>query len=156
MTTTNTTTQPNNHLGLRAGLSVALLIAWGFINAALRSAAPLISGDLSAQQLKNSNVSYATSQTAGFFTGQGLPFVLLLLALVLLWWKPLKNAFRNSSVPTLLLGLTVLGGSLCFAPKANAYYDPKNYPEFYTIGPSESAFAIPLVGANEDSQVKFM
>lgn len=128
----------------RAILTAVTIFLWGVANWFMNVAAPILSSELAAKQFENSNTSYAISRTAQFFTGAGLPTFLLLVVLVAIWWKPLKGVFAATAVLVLIM-----------APHANAYYDKQDWPEVYFILPHESAFYIPDVGANKESQAKF-
>jgi hypothetical protein len=108
----------------------------------------VIAGDLSVKQLDNSNVAYAESSTASWFTGTGIPAIFLLGALGCVWFKPIKSKLSTLAV------VTLLGLGSCL--NCQAYYDRLDNDEWYTIGANETAFLIPLVGANQTSQGRFM
>lgn len=146
------TTEKNNKIGLRVGLSAGLLVIWGLVNSFLHSAAPLVSGELAAQQLKNSNSSYFVSQSAGFFTGEGLPAIILVALLLTIWWAPLKRSLSTGVGVTALAVMLALSGTT----PAKAYFNVKDNEENIEILPNQSAFLIPEVGDNKDSQVAFM
>lgn len=132
---------------LRLIITGVALIGWGVINTLLNRAAPIISGNLAGKQFENSVSGYVSGQTASFFNGAGLPSIILLGILAWIWWTPLKS-FYKELISALLL---------CFiiASPAFAYYDKSDYSEDYFILPNESAFFVPDVGANKDTQAKF-
>jgi hypothetical protein len=81
------------------------------------------------------------------FSHLGIPFVLLLIVVVLIWLGPLRRFLAGAAMFVTLCGLVG-------APPAQAYYDKTDYTEAYTILPNESAFWIPDVGANKDNQAQ--
>ena len=132
----------------RGVISFALILGYGWINYVLNPIATIGAGQMASRQFESDNVSYVISQFGmDFFSHLGLPFVLLVGVLALVWWKPAKNALV--AVGVLLALFTVLPHS------ANAYYDKSDYTEPYFILPNESAFWIPDVGDNKTSQAKF-
>lgn len=61
---------------------------------------PLVSGSMAAQQLSNSNTAYVGTQVVSrIFDGTGTNGMVLALvlamALVAIWWAPVKNVFRS-------------------------------------------------------------
>ncbi len=77
------------------------------------------------------------------FNGESLQGIILVAVLAAVWWRP----FRKLFLPALLLAI--------LTPNAFAYYDKSDYAEAVFILPNESAFFIPDVGANKQSQAKF-
>jgi hypothetical protein len=137
-----------NNIVLRSIITVVIFVVWGGINHAINVAAPMISGEMAVKQLENSDWSYFSSQFAmRFFTGSPMPTLILLLVLVAIWWKPLKKVFLAAAILPILMMNT---------PNAIAYYDTKDYPEYVEIQPNQSAFLIPVAGANQDTQGQFM
>ncbi len=125
-------------------MTVAVVIVWRSVNWLLVGAAPIISAELAGKQFENSDASYMISRGAGFFTGSGMSVLFLLIALVAIWWKPLKGMFAVAVAIVLVT-----------APCAHAYYEKSDYAEAYFVLPNESAFYLPDVGANKDSQTAF-
>lgn len=110
--------------------------------------APLISGNLAGAQFDNTNTGYFAGQLATYFNGSGesvLSTFLLIGVLIAIWYSPTKK---------MLASLVVLFALLAVSP-SYAYYDQKDWTEPFFILPNESAFFIPDVGANKDSQSKF-
>jgi hypothetical protein len=138
----------NNTLRRAIATAVAVLL-YGWANLLLYPAGTIASGELAGQQLNNSNAGYVGA-TAGMriFGNIGIPAVVLLLVLVVIWWQPLRR-WCAGMFPLAMLGV------LLFAPPARAYYDKNDYTEAYTILPNESAFWIPDAGANKDNQAQF-
>ena len=58
------------------------------------------------------------------------------------------NKIRNTLLATVALAAIA-------ATPAQAYYDPKDYPEYIEIQPNQSAFAIPVVGDTKSTQTNF-
>jgi len=69
-------------------------------NTAHEIVSPLISGPMAAQQLSDSNTAYVGAQVASrMFNGSGLGIVadiVLLAALVAIWYTPIRNIFSTS------------------------------------------------------------
>ena len=131
---------------VRTMLSVLAVVIFVGVNFIGNSVSTLIVGQQAAGQLQSSDSAYIGSM-AGMQLGQhfGISFLVLFLVLGLIWLKNLKSIFG--------LGAIVLVLSFSMTP-AHAYYDKTDYTEAYTILPNETAFWIPDVGANKDTQVK--
>lgn len=110
----------------------------------------LSSGQVAGGQFENSDSTFVhTSIRLGLNTRFGvLPAVILLVVLLAIWWRPIRQRFGGRT----MVGMLIL--TLGIAP-AQAYYDKTDYTEAYTILPNESAFWIPDAGANKDSQTQF-
>jgi hypothetical protein len=131
----------------RALLTIIALVFWSVINWFLNTAAPLVSGPMATKQFDNSDQSYLVAKTGmALFTGSGLPIIVLLAVLVAIWYKPVKKAL----LPALVLGALVLSSHASYA-----FFNTKDYPEYVEILPNQSAFLVPEVGANKDSQAQF-
>ncbi len=128
-----------------------VVAGWGVFNLVSNKAAPVLSGELAVRQLENSNLDNVYSQVAmTFFTGRGLSSLLLLLVLGIIWWRPFRGLFTKAMVLAVVT-LALTGGS-----PANAYYETVDNPEWVEIQPNQTAFLIPMVGANKTSQAAFM
>ena len=143
---------------IRIILSVLAIIFYGFSNYLFNPVSTVLTGKVAGQQFNNSDVSYAKSMIGmDFFSHIGILFVLLLLVIFLIiWWKPFKQRIKYKiTLPAILLffitSLIITG----FNNHTYAYYNQTDRSEVYFILPNESAFYIPDVGANQDSQVKF-
>ena len=129
--------------------TIFAIVAYGLINFALNPVATILSGQIAGKQFENNNASYVVSQYGmNFFGNLGIPVLILLIVLAMIWWKHLKMGWAA----------IVAGMVLCMllgAPRqSNAYYDKTDWAEAYTILPNESAFWIPDVGANKESQAQ--
>jgi hypothetical protein len=125
--------------------SIAAILLYGWINAALNPVATLGAGQMASRQFENSDMSFVAANVGmNFFGHIGVPFVILLAVLLAIWWRPARGLFRAA-----LIGAIVAG-----THPASAYYDKTDYTEAYTILPNESAFWIPDAGANKDSQAQ--
>ena len=134
---------------VRGILSIALLALWAALNGFLIKAAPLVAGRAAALQFEPSDSAYLLSQYGmAWFTGSGVSSLFVLLALGFIWWKPVKSLLLVAALAALFLG------SVAERP-ALAYYDKTDYAEAYFIMPNESAFYVPDVGDNKDSQAAF-
>ena len=128
-----------------------VVAAWGVFNLVSNKAAPVLYGELAVRQLENSNLDNVYSQVAmTFFTGHGLSALLLLVVLGIIWWRPFRGIFTKAMVLAVMT-LALSGGS-----PANAYYETVDNPEWVEIQPNQTAFLIPMVGANKTSQAAFM
>ena len=128
---------------VRIGLSVLLIVIWGLCNTVLRPIGTIVAGRAAGLQFENSDSSAVISQVVMAYAGNlGISSVVLALLLVAIWWKPMR----------LLMTCLVV---LMSASPASAYYDKSDYAEAYTILPNESAFWVPDIGANKDSQGQF-
>jgi len=131
---------------VRLVCTVGAILLYGLINLLLNPVATIVSGQLAGKQFENSDMSYAVASVGmRLFGHAGLPFVLLLIVLVAIWWRPLRGLVRT---------LALIGGIVAATHPAAAYYDKTDYTEAYTILPNESAFWIPDVGANKDNQAQ--
>lgn len=140
---------------LRIALSVVALLLWGALNSVLNVAAPLVTGAMSVKQLEDSNTGYVHAQIAmRALNGSPISYGLLLIVLVATWWTVLRKFINKSKTLSLALAATMLFTMLP-AP-VQAYKDTRDNPEFVEIKSNESAFLIPLTGANKTSQGKFM
>jgi hypothetical protein len=133
------------HIALRVVASAIALLAWSYVNFVLNRAAPLAAGTLAAAQFDNSVAGYAQGEVARWFNGAGLPSVLLLAVLAVIWWRTARK----------WLGKTVIVVAVLAPTAAGAYYDKTDYTEPYFILPNESAFFVPDIGANKDNQAQF-
>ena len=130
---------------LRVILSIAAFLVYGGVNLLLSPAATILSADQAGKQFENSDMSSVASHYGmAFFAHLGIPFVVLLVVLAMIWWGPARRA----------LGLIAVLALLTPWPAA-AYYDKADFTEAYTILPNESGFWIPDIGANKDSQAQF-
>lgn len=109
----------------------------------------LVTGQVAGQQFDNSDMSYLTTQAVfgGFSAAELITDGLVFLILLAIWIGPIKRWL--AAVATLALVLMLL------PPDVRAYYDQTDYTEAYFILPNESAFFIPDVGANRNSQAAF-
>lgn len=124
----------------RLFLSGVVVGVYAAANFMFNVAAPVVAGDLAGLQMRDSNVAYGASAFARFFTGDGLPLIVVLATLTVIWWKPMRAWLAAAAVVV-----------LCVSP-VHAYWDSTDVTEAYTILPNESAFWIPDVGANKESQ----
>lgn len=131
----------------RGVLTVVAFAVYGWINYLLNPIATLGAGKIAGKQFENSDVSYVAAQFGmDFFSHLGAPFVVLLGIVAVIWWKPAK---------AWVLAPTILALAIMQPMPSQAYYDKSDYTEAFFILPSESAFYIPDVGTNKDSQASF-
>jgi hypothetical protein len=133
-------------LFLRILCSAAAILLYGWINSILYPVATLVTAQVAGKQFENSDASYvASSFGMNFFSHIGIPFVVLLGVLAVIWWRPVLGLLRAGAL---------IGGIMAASQPAAAYYDKTDFTEAYTILPNESAFWIPDAGANKDSQAQ--
>lgn len=153
---------------LRIITTVILLAALGWLDMFLTSLGTVGAGQAASAQFVNSDTAYVASRLSmKFFADLHLPWWLAALVVVLIWWRPWtrwldKNSGRAAVDRTkrkrggAALAL-IIGAALaaCGTQSARAYYADTDYAESYFILPNQSAFYIPDVGANKDSQAEF-
>ncbi len=81
----------------------------------------------------------------------GLSAIITFLLLCLIWW-PVVRSITRTMTAVMIAGAALLATA---GGDAKAYYDKTDVAEAVFILPNESAFFIPDVGANKDSQAKF-
>lgn len=138
---------------MRGFASLFVFAGYVVANAAFAPVATLVTGKIAGDQFRNDDASYLiTSYTFSLFSWVGMisTFALLVI-LAMIWWTPGKAAIKAIGAALAAAMLLVLA-----APQsAKAYYDKTDWPEIYFILPNESAFYLPDVGANKDSQAAF-
>jgi len=158
----------------RIVLSVLCMMGFGFANLALRSTSAIVGGNLTVNQLENSNANYiASSATGTFFNGTPLGFGIIFIILLLIWIKPIiamaKKAINGDAPeanvatgtgtdtkgPGAGTAMAVILALVFVATNSFAYYDKADNPEYIEIGSNQSVFVIPMAGANKDSQGQF-
>lgn len=140
--------------GTRIFFSLFWITIYWLINTAYNPIATVGIGRVAGNQFHNNDVDYvSTIWTFNAFNAFGA-MLLIGLALILfaIWVQPLRLAI--SQIVKTLSAMALL---LIIAPPqpADAYYNKADWPEIYFILPNESAFFIPDVGANKDSQAAF-
>lgn len=132
--------------------TVLAFIAYGFVTGIFNPVATLITGSVAGDQFKNSDMSYLNTMATFTLTSSfGLMITAgFLFVLALIWWKPVKSFYTA-------MAILAVGSVLAISTpnKAFAFAETTDKAEAYTILPNESAFWIPDVGANKDSQTKF-
>jgi hypothetical protein len=133
--------------------SAALGGTYLIVRSTLAPDALVAAGENAAGQLENSDAAAVASSIQGeVYSLLGAPaLALLLIGLVVIWKKPLLRLLNGGAAVSVIAALAAAG----FAADAAAYYDKTDYTEAYFITPNQSAFYIPDVGANKDSQGRF-
>jgi len=89
-----------NGLVPRALLTAAAVAVYRVLDTAHEIVSPLVSGPMAAQQLSDSNSTYIGTQVASrVFNGSGFGgygAILLAVALIAIWYKPVANIFRTN------------------------------------------------------------
>lgn len=138
----------------RVAGTVVVLAGWGYFSGLMRTVEPLVQGKAAVWQLKDSDAAYVAAQY-GMSFGPAVTWAaaaLAILLLVLIWKGPILRALRGQ---TGTAALALAAALLLASQPASAYYAQQNYPEWEVIRPNESAFLIPMMGANKDSQAEF-
>lgn len=139
---------------VRLVLSVAAVAVFGWLNYFANAAGTLVSGQAAVHQLDNSDLSYLVAtpltQFAGHFAISG---IFLLAVLVLIWWSPVVRFIKGPTTAAILTLLVL--ASLAAPQPAQAFYSKTDYTEAIYVLPNQSAFVIPDVGANKDTQAQF-
>jgi hypothetical protein len=138
----------------RGILTFIVMVINAIVVKAAMVAAPIITGESATLQLNNSNADYFTAQLGMNFT-KLIPIIgfFSLVVIALIWLAPLKALFKKMGEKPVA---AILLATILAATPAFAYYDVKDRPEYIEIQPNQSAFLIPLTGANKTSQQKFM
>ena len=128
--------------------SLLVVAALGWTALGVSVPAHLAAGEIGAAQFANSDQGYILSQIwiTLFRSGSAVLTLMATVALIALWWKPVR---------LLIVGLSAVFLLTAIAQQARAYYAKTDYAEPYFILPNESAFFVPDVGANKDSQSSF-
>jgi hypothetical protein len=132
---------------LKIVLTILVLLSLSYLNYFIDVVDPIIANKVAIQQFKSSDTAYIVSQY-GIHLTQFIKTLLsigFLLIIGFLWWKPIKKI-----IATLVILLFVLMPAV----SSYAYYEKQNWPEPVFILPNESAFFIPDIGDNKESQAK--
>ena len=131
---------------LRILITIGIVVLWGVVYTFLHPAATILAGYAAGLQFENSDGAAIGSHMATQYIGVNMlvPTAVAIVALLFLWVPYIERKF--------LATVAIFG--LLSAP-AYAYYDKSDYTEAYTILPNESAFWVPDIGANKDSQAQF-
>jgi hypothetical protein len=139
---------------LKIGLTAAVLFALSVLHGLFNKVSTLYSGELAAYQMLNSNAGYAANDLF-LSTMSTLQFVIAALAawaVFSIWWPVVKKHFDTPMKPLLLIGALLYGAH---TDHAWAFAETTDKTEVYTILPNQSAFWVPDVGANKESQTAF-
>ncbi len=139
-----------NRLLLSVAL-IALSIATHMFLKVFDEPSSIAAGYLAEKQFENSDIS-SVEVYSGIIAMNWLtrsPIWILVVLLIIIWWKPMKELFKNNWL-ALFIAVSL------FSPyDANAYFETSEKTEAYTILPNESAFWIPDTGNNKDNQGRF-
>ena len=134
---------------IRVLVSLALYVAWMVIQSVLSSTATVLSAETAGRQFENSDMSAVGSQTSlTVLSNLHLPSILLVAGLLYVWWKPLREVLSSRSGTALTLAAAVS----CSAVPAHAFFATTDVTEVVYVLPNWSAFFIPDVGSNKDTQ----
>ena len=134
-------------------LTLLTFVVFAGVNFLIQASAPVVSGNLAVAQLQDSNTGYAATLVARRFDGKhAIPFLFMLVLLVLIWLPVCLGRFKKSGSASLILAVLVLA---CSTFNAGAYYNERNDVEQITIKSNQTAFLIPMQGANKTNQAQF-
>lgn len=138
---------------LRITLSIIILSLWTALNFAFTASQPLISGQTAVAQLQDSNTGYFIAKIGTSFNGTGLPMVILVGIIFVIWFKPIMNIFKDNGTAAMIASL---GISLYFG-NSNVYasYNTIDEVEFVQIKANQTAFLVPQQGKTMEGQGAF-
>lgn len=130
--------------------SFIVFACWGWLSFGASVFATLASGQSAGGQFQNSDGAFITSSFV--MRAANAPAIVVaffaVLILVAIWWVPAARVVKLAMAAAVMLALV-------HVEPASAYYNKTDYADPFFILPSESAFFIPDVGANKDSQASF-
>jgi len=137
------------------GSFVAILV-YGWINTILSPVLAVVNADTAGKQFDGSNASYMQAVwTFGFTSLVGQLLTLgLLLVLLLIWWKSLKELVSHLMVPALVLIASAAGMLSLSSEKSYAFFNSTDKTEFFPVKPNWSAFWIPGQGDVKNNQAQ--
>ena len=144
---------------IKVGITLVMLYLENILATMADAIALVGSGEATAQQLENSDISYITSTMKNeIFTqlasGHLLLFITLFL-LAILWFPELYAMYKHFTRRNVaVLAVIAITGSFIPHP-AHAYYSQQDWAEVYQVLPNHSAFVIPSAGDNLGKQKQF-
>lgn len=134
------------------GTAVSVFV-YGWIMMIYNPVATLATAAAAGDQFNNSDSSYLRSVwTMNFFSSVGLLLAFaLFVVLVVIWFKPARDLLKRSlAILTILVvaSATLMGS----AQSSYAFFEKTDRTEIIPVLPNWSAFWIPSMGANEDTQ----
>jgi hypothetical protein len=144
-------------IALRVVLTILLSFFFKFAYVYTSNSMMVASGDASTAQFEDRDVSGALTQMHAMSYATNAVEGLTVLLFIAIWWGPVLRLWKSAQKDTgkaLALG-GLLGLLLAHPDPANAYYSTSDYAEWVNIGPNETAFLIPVEGANKSSQAQF-
>lgn len=147
-------------MAVRIPVTLLLLVLWNWIEGFTQLVSPLVSGPAAVRQFDNSDVSYLVSNLGMRFTHitNTVVDIVFIAVLILLWVAPIRRLLKDTgggpTMAAIILG-TLLSSYAFYPSPALAYYQKSDYTEIQMVLPNQSAFLIPEVGANKDSQGQF-
>lgn len=132
-------------------LTICAFFLFSFIGNIINVTSTVATGHIASAQFDNSNASYfAVMETFSLFSSfNSIALLGLLIAIVVIWFNYVK---QTVVALTAMLALTIVVSN---HDRAWAFADTVDKTEVYTILPNESAFWVPDVGANKDTQGQF-
>lgn len=136
------------------GTVIAVLL-YGWVRTIYDPVAALATAETAGKQLENSDQSYLQSSwVMSFFSSVSMLLTLaLLIVIIMIWFKPVRDAIRKASLSLVVLtvaGLSLLGSS----GDSYAFFNKTDRTEIIPVLPNWSAFWIPSMGANKETQTQ--
>ena len=132
----------------RVVLSVVVIVGFTALQFALNLQSTLVTARAAGAQFASSDAAYTASMTRlAVWQGLAPPTIMLVLALLAIWWPVLRGLVRR------VLPLAMAAALLAPAA-AHAYFDTTDRAEAYTVLPNESAFWIPDAGDRKADQTR--
>jgi SPFH domain / Band 7 family len=135
--------------------TVITTLLYGWAMMAYTPQSNMVAAEAAGHQLDNTDSGYLTAvYTMNVLSGIGtVATVLFIGILVLIWFKPVREAIRRASQS--LPVLVAAGAALLLGTSdGRAFFEKVDRTEIYPILPNQSAFWIPEVGAVKDKQLQ--
>lgn len=132
-------------------LTIGAFIAYFTLSHLFMAEAILQTGAAAVSQLSNSDSGYRSWILSDMFWKTNWPTILFIVSLIGIWWKPAKGIFLPAALVFTVFSVT----AVTVPENAYAYYDQTDRAEWFNIEANQSAFLIPMYGANKDKQAQF-
>lgn len=136
---------------LRIAATLVILAITGVIVTLFTASHTLLDASLAGKQFEDSTASYLGYQASNNLTlAVAIPGLIAIVLIILIWKRPLAHYFSTFGTLALIVSLSGLPYH-----KAWAFAETTDKTEVVPILPNESAFWIPDVGPNRETQVQF-
>ena len=140
----------------RSIVTVVSLFIWGYLQSLVSIGSQLALGSAGVDQLRNSDAAIVQLTLLQKIASSNFSLLLFIALLVWMWYPVLRKFMsRHDGSGPLVLALA-LGAAMYSVPQNGlAYYDKIDRAEWAEIGANQSAFMLPMVGANKDKQGQY-